>query len=361
MTLSDFKSLILEFYNESRAAATQGRFFSSLFSYEFTSNTEKVEMDVQRSIREIASDVVRGAGVGNQNYAHVFSSKEYTPPLYWEETPITASMLNKRIPGSNPYSDTGRMEAMAFLVGEAQAFNTNKILNAIELQAVQAFTNGIITLKNQVSLDFGKKATLNLVPSIKWDQTTANVEGDLGIICERVFQNGKRRPQTVVMDSLSFMLLKTRLTAKYQDSPSWIQSGLLAQGDVINGATYQGRLNGIPGYMLDVYVADDFYEIPGATIAAATTKTKYMPSYTVVVFDRTARFTKGFAAVEVIPQFEQEYIQSGLPTPPEMVAGQFVPFLYAKAPSCYMAGVQSAPLLIPTAIDCIGTIKSLNT
>jgi len=351
---------MLEFYNEFQSGLKGGRFFQSLFTNEFVSNTEKVEIDVQRSIRLIANDVARGSGAGNTNYASVFTNKEYTPPLYWEETPVSAAMLNKRLPGQDPYSDTSRMEAMAYYFAQAQSFNAQKIINAIERMAVQAVTTGIITLRNQVNIDFDKKTTLDLTPSVKWDQPTANVEGDIIEICKRIYQAGKRKPNTIIMDALTWNLFLTRFLSKYNNSPDFIQPGRFQQGEIMEGASFQGQYN-FNGYRLDIYVADDFYETPGALITDATTKVEYMPAYTVIVMDRTARLTKGFAATEILPQFESDYYAQGLPIPSEFSVAAFTPFAYPKPPSVWMAGVQSAPLVMPTAIDTIGTIVSLNT
>lgn len=355
-----FKIIMLEAYNELVSGLKGGLFFQNLFSTEVVSNTEKIELDVQRSIRIVATDVARGAGVGNQNVTGVYTNKEFRPPLYWEETPVSAAQLKKRIPGMTPYESVSDMEALAYWVAEAQAFNARKILNAIELMAAQALQTGIITLNNGENVDFGKKGNHNLVPSVKWDQVTADPEADFRTMCQRIQQNGKRKPTVAIFGANAWRLWSARLSAKYNNSADFIRPGFLEQGPVMEGATFQGRWS-VGGFLLDLFLYDDFYETPGATINDATTKVDYMDTNRVIIMNPQARLTKAFAATEILPQWESEYIAQGLPAVPEFSLAAFTPFAYPKPPSVWMAGVQSAPLVIPTEIDSIGTISAVNT
>jgi hypothetical protein len=105
-----------------------------------------------------------------------------------------------------------------------------------------------------------------------------------------------------------------------------------------------------------MYSYPEFY-----TNAAGTANTLYVTTDTVIVMARGARLAKAFAATEVLPWVEDEYRRQGLPALPMLQIGEFVPFTYLKPPSAQMVGVQSAPLLIPTAIDTIGVIINVDT
>lgn len=351
---------MLAHFNEFQSNLKGGRFFQNLFRTEVVSETDKIQMDVTRHVRLIANDVALGSGVGNQNNVGVFTNKEYTPPLYWEETPVSAGQLNKRLPGIDPFTSTGKAQALAYWLAEAQAFNAHKILNAIELMAAQALQTGIITLNNGGQIDFGKKSTLNLVPSTKWDQNGGTPEADFKTICERVYQASKRKPTVALFGTVAWNHFVTRMAAKYNNSPDFIKPGLIQMDEAMEGATFNGRWT-LGTFALDLYVIDDFYETNGATINDPTTKVPYMTADKVIVMNPQARLTKAFAATEILPQWESDYIERGLPIVPEFSQAAMTPFAYPKPPSVWMAGVQSRPLTIPTEIDSIGTISDVDT
>jgi len=97
-------------------------FLSSFFQSppENFHETEKVEIDITRGGEEVAI-VIQDLSVGaRSNSADVFTNKEFTPPIYSEEFPITASDLIKRTAGRTPFEDPlFQLNAMRrFLNGE---------------------------------------------------------------------------------------------------------------------------------------------------------------------------------------------------------------------------------------------------
>ena len=352
-----FKRVMVAAYNEKLAAAGVSMFLLRFFGKNpeeiSISETEKIDIDVIRDVRLLSADVVRGSGAGYQNVVGKYLNHEYAVPLYWEEGPITATMLNKRLPGIDPYTPSGRMEALSFFAAQVQVDNTNKIVRAMEKQAAEALQTGLITLSNGESLDFGKKAGHAITPSTKWDNSGDPI-GDLETLADVLHQNGKMRPDTLIFGKAAWNVFINNANVRTYLDNRRIEPGNFAPGDIVDGAKLWGRFD-VGQYTFDAYIYDEFYQTDSTTFVS------YITTDTVVMMNRAARLVKAFAAVEVLPQFEADYRQMGMPQLPQFEAGQFVPFVYEKAPSALMAGVQSAPLVVPTAIDTVGTLINVDT
>lgn len=352
-----FRHIMLEAYNDKMAAGRVKTFLLNFFGKTpqeiVVAETEKVDIDIIRDNRIVAADVLRGSGAGNKNVVGKFTAKEYAVPLYWEEGPITAAMLNKRLPGIDPFTESGHMEALAFWAAQLQVDNTNKILRAMEKMSAEALQSGTISLKNQESLNFKKKSTHTVTPSTKWDASGGDPLSDIKGLCTVIFQDGKHKPETAIFGSAAWSAFVGNSSVTDYLDKRLIEPGRIAPSEYRDGATYQGRL-WIGDYQLDLYTYQEFYESSG-------TATPYISEDTVILMNSKARLTKAFGAVEVLPQFENEYREQGMPPLPEFKPGEFIPFLYPLPPSGLMAGVQSAPVVVPTAIDTIGTLVNVDS
>ena len=351
-----FRKVMTSLYDEKMQSGQVNTFLLNLFGKNpqelIISETEKVNTDVIRDNRLVAVDVLRGGGEGNKNVVGKYTAHEYAAPLYWEESPITANMLNKRLPGVDPYQETGRMEALAYWASRAQVDNTNKILRAMEKMAAEALQSGSITLSNEDSLDFGKKSEHTITPSTKWDNSGDPI-GDLETLADILHQDGKMKPNTLIFGASAWdAFINNSNVQTYLDNRR-IEPGMLAPGETIEGAKTWGAFD-VGQYRFVVYIYNDFYDSSG-------TATPYVTTDSVIMMNSMARLTKAFCAVEVLPQFENDYREQGMPSLPQFQPGEFIPFVYEMPPSSLMAGVQSAPLVIPTAIDTIGTLTNVDT
>ena len=353
MAKSQFQTLTLALYDEMRAAEAENLFWRNLFSVEDVANTRKVEIDVMRGERNIAVDVKRGGGLTNRNLASTWSGKEYEVPLYSESSPLNADMLNKRIPGQDPYAPISQMEAMAYWAAKLQAENTAKIMRAENLMGAQACQSGTITLKNTDTIDFAKRSELTVTPGTKWDNSGDPIT-DFGTLIDRLYQYGRRKPKIAVFGTDAWDSFITNAIVKaYIGDSQYIDAARISPGEIRNGALFQGRIK-LKSGPLDLYVDDSYYEESG-------TPTKYLDKDTVVVMDPDARLVRAYGATEVLEAAREEYDQSGMPPVPQMVPGTYVPWMRTEYPSLLEAGVQSAPILVPVAIDTIGTLSAVNT
>lgn len=354
-----FKHVMLAAYDEAVNAMQRPRFLQSFFGKNPTersmSDTEKVDIDILRTNRAIAVDVIRGAGHSRENDAGMFTGKEYTVPLYSEEAPVTAAQLNKRVPGVSPYEARDRMYAFGYWVGHNQARLSMKIFREMERMASEALQVGTITLANTDSIDFHKISELAVTPGNKWDTANGDPITDLQTICDRIRTYGFMMADTVIFGQSAFnVFIKNAAVIAYMNG-RYIEPGRMAPGSFIEGARPWGSM-GIGPYQLTFYVYNDSYTHPSTSV-----DTPYVTTDTAIVLNRSAHLVKAFGAVELLPEVEDEYRRMGLPPIPQMVPGEIVPFVYPRWPSSLVAGVQSAPILIPAAIDTIGTLVNVDT
>lgn len=343
---------------ERRGGSDQPRFLMSFFGKtpqeRTVSETDRVDVDVRRSNRTVAADVIRGGGQGNSNMPERFSAKEYKVPLYWEESPITAYQLYKRGLGQNPYDvSSGNRAKLVRLVNDVQFKQTDKIELEMERMASEGLLSGTITLRNTESLDFGKKSGHSVTPSTKWDNSGDPLT-DIESMCQTIHQDGNVKPNIAVFGQSAWDVFINNATVQAELDKRFIQPGRINPAEVMDGAVYQGRM-WFGSYQLDLYTYPQWYE------NAAGSNVDYITTDSVVIFNTMARYDKVFGAVELLPQYEAMYRDMGLPMLPGFVPGQMVPFAYEKPPTAFMAGVQSAPLLIPVAIDTIGTLDNVDT
>ena len=274
--------------------------------------------------------------------------------MYDEKLSITASELNKRQPGNHPFVENNPEENFSFLAVNGMMKMTRKIMRAIEKQAAQALFDGIVTLENTESLDFKRKSSHNITPVNKWDDTTnANPIADLKVAAEFNRIDGKMTSNTVIMGSEAWdnFIVHPRVTA-YLDNRR-IEAGLIQPSFQAEGVTFQGVM-WIGDYRFELYTYPQFY-----TDDEGTTVTPYTPTKQVCVMNGQARLDKAFAAVEVLPIYQEMFSGLGIGAIPQMQGGQFVPYAYNKPPKTSYVGVQSAPVIIPTAIDTIANINAL--
>lgn len=352
-----FKRVMMAVYDERIATQTRPMFLASFFgktpAERSVSETERVHVDVIRDNRLVAVDVTRGGGVGNANITGIFSAKEYKPPLFWEDAPITASMLNKRLPGVDPFTPIGQMQALAYHATTAMREMALKLERAIEVQAAQALQVGTIAFANTEAVDFGKKAAHSATPAIKWDAVGGDPITDIDALATVIFGNGKMKPNTLIFGSAAWdVFIANAIVRAYLDNRR-IEAGLINPAEIMGGATFQGRI-WISDSQYDLYSYPEFYSVAGAVCP-------YVTDDIVIVMNRNARLDKSFAACEVLPHLTDEYRRMGLPAVPQLQVGEVIPFVYEKQPSALIVGIQSAPLVVTTAIDTIGTLINVDT
>lgn len=357
MAAPNLLKIAMQMAYDERRVAEKPMFLQALFGRQpggrVLLDTKYTDIDVVRENRRVAVDVLRGVPIGNMNVTQKFAAKRYAIPLYNEWTPITPSMLLDRIPGENPYEGGNVMARLVYHAARAQAEQTKFISNAIEAMAAEVLLSGTITLKNTDSLDFHKKSEHEITPATKWDVEGGDPISDLETLCDVIFQDGKRPPDTVIMGQSAWNAFVNNAIVQEYMNLRYIEPGRIAPETLVEGGRPWGQL-AIGPYTLTFYIYNQFKD--------EATKTLFVTTDSVIVMAKNADLRKVFGAVEILKESEEEWTRSGLPFAPGYDRAEFRPYLIIDyVGQTYRAGVQSAPVLIPVAIDTFGTLINVDT
>ena len=314
--------------------------------------TRRVRIDVIRAGKKVAADVVPGSGRGNPNKTTRYTATEYDLPLFWEEAHITANDLLAAFPGDDPYAPMSQEQKMRIQTAREQKAMHGKIRRAMAKMAADALTTGKVTLTNSDTIDFKKKSTLTATPRPNFASATGDPFKAITDMATKIHQAGKMRPNVAMFGVKAFDAFRGNAKVKADFDNRRTDPGYIRPEEMRMGASMQGRLR-VGDVALDMYVFSDSYE------NSSGTDTPYIPDDIIILLNSTARLDVAYGAVDVLPQYVSQYEDMGFPSPPEFVRGMTVPFAYNQPPSGAVVGVQAAPLVIPVAIDTIGTITNV--
>lgn len=323
--------------------ATPTLFLRSFFK-NVESATLEVAIEVQRGFEKVAVDVVRGTE-GNRNQFSRSTEKIFVPPLYKEWFDRTTLQLYDRLYGATEINDAVFAQYINS-VADAIVELRNKIERAYELQCAQVLETGIVTLVNQTSIDFKRKAE-SLVNLGAGNYFANNVDPFV------VFENGcKFLRQTgksaggkfnAIMGStaLTDLLANTKFTAR--------QNLFNMALDVVNsplmnalGATYHGTVTA-GSYKVDLWAYPQFYDDP-----TSGAQTAYVNPKKITIIPESPKFTLAFGAV---PQV----ISPNNPVPQQ--GAYLIRDFIDDRMTAHVTEVASAGIAIPVAVDQIYTVQ----
>ena len=360
--MDTFTTSMIALYDEEvmNNPINSGMFLSSFFQNELTHPDAKISIDVIRTNRAVAKQVVIGAG-GNPNDYGEYTTKEYVPPMYDEYIPINVFDGFARLPGENPINVIRDYQARVLARAvSAQVKLTNKIIRAKELQAAQALFNGKVTLKYSVGdslfVDFKQKATHNVNVTTAWSNVAADAIGDIETMCRVVATDGFAKPTVAVFGHTAWAnfnkntAVNARLDQRNRNpgqisKPEWMDKGGVFHGTYTFGA-----------YELEMWTYEGMYDDPENSEAT----TYYVPENKVMIIAPDARRDIHYAAVPCFQVLEDSkramYNTNGLWVPTE---SKMLPYLQVDMMSmANISGVRSRPLYVPHAIDCHGIIDT---
>lgn len=315
------------------------------------SNNKNVKVDVERDDQQIAVDVNRG-GFGRKNTGFLFSVHEFEPPLYDEYAPVTAGQVQDQMPGETGWEEIDPARRMMVYILKNQIKMTRKIKRGIELQASQVIFNGIANFKTGDDIDYNRLATHNIAPANPWSDTiNGDPIADLSAACTVNKNDGKSQSDIAIMGSTAWVEFIAHPKVTDYLNGRRIEVGSIKPSFVEKGVTFQGVI-WVGDYRLEIYTYPETYTDPDTDLT-----TNYVPVDEVAVFDSSAYLAKAFAGVEMLIKDNEAYKKLGVPAIPIMVAGEIIPYANVQLKTVY-SGVQSAPLLIPVAIDTMAKITT---
>jgi len=324
-------------------------------------NTEKVEIDIERSEEDVSIVITDLSQGYRMNADDLYTNKSFLPPINKEAGAINAFDMIKRQVGQNPF-DNPNFQANAIL----QSFKRfrkfeGKIKRSRELQGSQILQSGIVSLVDSAgivlyTIDYKPKATHFPTVVIDWDSASSTKAKDLEGLADTIRADGLADPQTLVFDDLAFSDFINDSSIQALLNNRRINIGSIRPQSRGAGATYQGEI-AIGNYVFQMWTYNGRYKHPQTGVS-----TKFMQPNKVIMLDDMARLDATFGAIPKIVPPEARALPFLPPRISDGAAGVDLStnaWVTADGEQVFVgAGIRQ--LLIPTAIDTYGCLTTKN-
>lgn len=246
----------------------------------YSPDSEVIDIDVMRGDERLAAMIKRGTdsrNLGNvqkNTKTQYFSSFSRVFPFAEELGDITASKLNKRMAGENPYEQMNKFDRMRILAREHHMEHIRRYVRLFEVLAGSSLLTGQMpailgtTDANQI-YDFRRNAGNFITPAVPWDVAGADILGDIDEGCRILRVNGKVRPNVIFMaQDVVSVFLRDETIQTFADVRGYSlvrvgDSGFTFPSelqDLVNaGADAIGRLTTPMGKTLYIFTYDSVY------------------------------------------------------------------------------------------------------
>lgn len=307
--------------------------------------TRYVSIEVERDDELVAVDVVRGTE-GNRNVFAKSTEKIFDPPLYREFFDATQLDLYDRVMGSQNGVNGALFTRLLNTVSDKLSRLQDKIERAIELQCAQALLDGIVQT-SLGNIDYKRKATSLVDGNANYFEGSANAMNPFPVFeaaGDFLRVTGKATDGTfnVILGQTAFnrLLLNTVFLAR-QDNVNMVLDNVTGPARNGTGAAFHGQISA-GSYRFNLWTYPQSYKDSSGTTQ------KYIHNQKMVVIPVNPRFKTAYAAV---PQLISE--EGQVPVQAPFVLGNF----RDKRLATHEFDIQSAPLVIPVAVDQIYTVK----
>lgn len=327
-------------------------------------SSEEVEIDILRNDEDV-SIVVQDMSAGyRMNEANEYTNKSFKPPVHKEAINLNAHELVKRTPGQNPFEDPSFQGNLIQRVFNKMNLAEMKIRRAVELQAAQILQNGTVSLTDETgavlyTIDYKPKPAHFPTAGTAWTAGGATPIADLESLCETIRNNGQGD-----VDELHFGADAWRAALNNDAFKAAFESRRINLGTISpmtkngQGGSYRGTLD-IGNYQVDIWTYGGRYKNPngGAMV-------QYLTPANVIARISTARLDATFGDIPNIGRIlgaEGNNLLPSLPSRVSNVAGGMdlhTNVWLSKDGESLMAGIGARPLLVPTAIDSFGCLRT---
>ena len=336
-------------------------FLSGMFSTpaENFHNTEKVEIDIERSGEEIATAIVDMKTGANINTFDGFVNKEFTPPVFDEATVLSAFDLLKREPGENPFANA-EYQAKA-ITRSFKAFRRLEMMvrRAIEGMAAQALQTGTVTLNNKAgtaayAIDYKPKGTHFPDAGTTWATSTSKL-ADLASLADVIRADGLTNPNRLIMGDRAFARFVDDAAVQKRLDNQRMTLGNIAPETRGNGGTFQGFV-WIGNYRFEIWTYNGRYTHPTTGVSTA-----FVDQDAVIMMGDTFRGDLTFGAIPTFTGPESR----ALPFLPAQMNDSAAGFglstnAWITADGKHLTvSAGTRPLIIPTSIDRYGCLNTV--
>lgn len=324
-------------------------FFKSFFRSQ-TTEALAISLEVQRTGRPIAVDILRGTE-GKITRSDKSTEKLYIPPFFDYKYHLMAMDGYDRLFGESNEISGGHWARIVNKTAQEVAKNVDRINRRYELQCAQALLDGIVTMKNGDNIDFKRKSESLVAYSADINWADDNVHP--GKILEQgarfMVTEGLVSPGTmfnVVMGTNAWNAFRANAKRskegdikdqKFQDLTSPMQFG--------NGAVVMGRYS-YGAYNFTIWGYEGYYDDPDTGIT-----TPYMDVNSIIMLPNAQDFIFGYGGVPAMVTVNGERM-------PSTMEGEMVAYRYNdEAKTAAFFGVRSAGMPILHYVDRVFTAQ----
>jgi hypothetical protein len=281
----------------------------------YSPNSEVVDIDIMGANERTAKLIPRGTdsrhtgNIQKNTTTQFFKTVSRVFPFAEEMGDITATQINKRIAGENPYDGKNKFDRMRKIAMEHHNEHIRRYVRLFELLCYYSLFTGqqpaiLGTTNADLIYDFGRSASLTIAPAVPWDNAAADIMGDIDGAIDTMRQVGKVRPNVMFMggdvaqaffnDDVIQALADNRgftLVRAGQNAPVPAQYSALAEA----GADYRGFLITPKGRQLELFTYSDYYDDSDGD------SQQYMPDGEVLLAQYGARCDRYFGPSERLP------------------------------------------------------------
>lgn len=354
----------------------------------YSPNSEVIDIDLMGANERTAKLIPRGSdsrhvgSIQKNTTTQYFSTVNRVFPFAEELGDITATQINKRVAGENPYEGRNKFDRLRSLALEHHKEHIRRYVRLFELLAGSSLLNGTMpailgTTDTNLIYDWGRNAGNFITVAVPWDNAAADIMGDLDAAFDQARQVGKDRLNVMFMagdvaqaffndsniqtlaDNRRIMLVEAGMV----QVPSQFQ-------DLVNaGADYRGYVQTPQGRRLDLFCYNDYYDDSDGV------STPYMTAGTAFLGHYGARCDRYFGPSERLPLLSTDqamyselfgFNPMSIPMPERIMGGGIVTadMFYCDA---YRSNdnkkvtirTQSAPIFATTQTNSFVTLSGL--
>lgn len=327
-------------------------------------STEFVEIDIERSDEEVAIAIQDLSQGSHNNEFSLFTNKQFKPPIFSEEGAINSFDLLKRQFGETPFENPDFRANLGVRQFRVMKLMDAKIRRSMELQASQVLQTGIVSLINSAGtvvyvIDYKPKATHFVTAGTAWDTGGADIIGDIDSTAEVIRNDGLSDPNQLIMGSKTFEAFQgdSAIQNLYDNRRIVVGDLKLFTQPRGQGGNFQGTIQ-INNYQYEIWTYGGRFINPQTRV-----KTKFIDDDSCIVRVADARMDATFGAIPNIGRdagIGSQVLSEFGGRINNVDGGQDLQtFMYMTVDGKQLVSVvEGRPLMIPTAIDTYGNIKT---
>lgn len=328
-------------------------------------DSETIEIDILREGETVAVPIPSISTTPHKNEAPQFVNKEFRAPVLSEQFALNSFDLLQRAAGDDPFMNRSFLAKANTLALRNMRLLENKIRRNIELQASQIMQTGGVTLVDNdanvvFEIDYLAKASHLQQVALSWSNVAAPVLEDLDSLGDAIRTDGQAEPTDICMGISAyknFLNSDVITNGRFFDNRRADQGTIQRMRTISTGGKLRGTLD-IGQYQYNLWTYDGRYEAPDTGI-----NTPFMNPDFVTMWVDGADLRATFGSIPQIlgPDPRVAGILGGagrLSSPRRRMDLTRNVWTEPDGRTVHFSA-GTRPLLIPTAIDRIGSLNTV--